>query len=458
MIYKTKPYAHQSRALDISVWQKNFALLMDMGTGKTKVAIDTAVNLPVNLAVVFCPKVCQTNWMGEIQIHSDARPYLWKATLTAKKKADIIASMTYHRQKGLVFLVINYEALLTKAGAVLFDVVDEKTILILDESTRIKTPSAKRTKAIIELGKQAGYKRILTGLPIPNSPLDFYAQFNFLDKNIIGQPSWTAFRREYAKLMLDDFNGRKFYKVVGYRNIPRLMSIVARHSFRVIKEECLDLPEKVYQTIQLDLSDTQGRLYQQMKEDLLIEVKGRSFAAPVVLTKLLRLQQITGGFLKDGDDPAVVFKTNPKLEALKNLVEDTGKQIIVWCRFVKEVHMVLAAVDGVAHVGEMKAYDRQDAIDGFRAGKYRVLVATASSCGIGINLVNCDTVVYYSNSFNLEERLQSEDRCHRIGQVNKVTYIDLICEDTIDVKIKEALDSKLSFSKLLQSNDLGGVL
>lgn len=441
-IFKTEPYDHQRIAFSHAVTKKRFALLMEMGTGKTKVAIDALQywyeRKDWQVSLVLAPKAILHNWTREVEVHG--RSLTARVIEGTPKQKVAIASTP---KPGTVY-VMNYEGLLNED---LFEALQRLPIgaMILDESTRIKNPKARQTKLSWKLGKHVPLKLVLTGTPITQSPLDAFGQFFFLDPAILRHTSYYSFRNEFAQL--GGFNGKQ---VVAYRNLPRLKKRIHDHSFRVLKRDCLDLPPKVYRRITFKLDPKQMKVYEQMQSDAVVALKETTSVATNVLVKLMRLQQITSGYIGDEDGEVTHLPKNAKLEVAREVIEEVvegGHKVIVWTRFRPDIELLSTAlrkakIDHVTFHGDTA--DRQGTIDRFQNERdVSVFLGQIQTGGMGITLTAADYVVYYSNSFSLQDRLQSEDRPHRIGQdAERVTYIDLVAEETVDELVLDAISQK----------------
>lgn len=471
-------FKHQDDAFEISKDRKVFALLMDMGTGKSRVIVETACHLyqkgEIDTVIIFSPKGVHYNWMKEIEMWMWKGiaywPYLWSSTLKPREKYRVLALTNLH-QKKLRFYSFNVDAVSIKAVKMFLSLLvrRKKTMLVVDESTKIKNPSTARTKNLWLLSEQSMYKRILTGTVIANNPLDLFAQFKFLTPMILRQRNFYFFKKEYAitkKMFVA--GGRTIDVIVGYRNVHKLEAMVSPHSFKITKEQCLDLPEKIYQIIAVDMTEQQKELYLSLRERVLYHmISNVSYLIDMrnVLTMLLRLQQLTGGFLHPDEADFVEIKPNPKLDALLDVVEEIGdSKMIVWSRFVPEIKMLYRELSQnyscVTYYGDTSDTDREKAIESFQNGKTQILIGNQAVGGMGINLTAASYVIYYSNSYSSTDRLQSEDRAHRAGQEKHVTYIDLIVNDSVDTKVLEALRAKKNFLENFNArlDDLGDYL
>ena len=483
-LFKTDPYDHQLEVLEISAEREAFALFMDMGTGKSKVIIDTAAYLygqgKIDAVVISAPNGVHRNWvLNELPTHwPDELEYIAAYyTATPKKKEREQWEKTF-TGSGCRWFCFNTEAASNKKGqdALRSVVKGGRVLFALDESQRFKTPGAKRTRFIVKLGEHAEYKRILSGTPITQSPLDLYAQCKFLDPTITGFSTYTAFRAHHAEIeqRRTKNNKRGFYEhIVCYKNVEELEKNIAPHCYRIKKEDCLDLPDKVFERVIVTLTPEQRRIYNQMLEDsvavlkesisvdipkelrhasneeLLLFYADAKVTAKNAMTRLLRLQQVVNGSVPDDEGNVTVLKNN-RLDVLKDILSDVNGKVIIWARFRYDLMMIAGMLlkeygdDCLAEFhGGVNTDDRMEGVRRFQHdAACRFFLAQQHSGGTGLTLTAAQTVIYYSNDFSLEARLQSEDRAHRIGQTNKVTYIDLVAEDSVDEKILESLAKK----------------
>ena len=468
--FKTKPYAHQLTALEKSWNKENYAYFMEMGTGKTKVLIDNVAMLydkgKIDGALIIAPKGVVKTWYEQelpthLPDHIENVSVLWQPniTKTQQEKLDTL----FEIDTALHILIMNVEALSTEKGvkfATKF-INSHKTMMAIDESTTIKTPSARRTKNIISLGLNAKYKRIMTGSPITKNPLDLYTQCEFLDPWLLDFASYYAFRNRYAEMKTMHIRGRSIQVVDKFQNLGELSDIVKEFSYRVLKEDCLDLPPKVFIKRHITLTADQKRVYEQMKEQAIAHLNGKVTTTMTVLTQLMRLHQITCGYVTADDGTTQQVESN-RLNELMSILEDTDGKVIIWANYqlsVGEIIQKIIKVYGpdsyVHYYGLTPQEDRQDFIRKFQNDpKCRFIIGTPQTGGYGITLTEANTVIYYSNGYDLEKRLQSEDRAHRIGQKKTVTYIDLICEDTIDEKIVKALRNKINIASEVMGEEL----
>ena len=462
--FKTTPYAHQREAFVLSAEKKVYALLMDMGTGKTKVCLDTIGHLfekqEIDFSIIVAPKGVIANWLGEIETHLPERiereVVLWKPALT-KKFRETLKELSTPSPGKMKFLLMNVESFSSKKGVGVAEyfIKNFKVFMAVDESTTIKNRQAKRTKSISKLGLGARYRRILTGSPVTRSPLDLYSQMNFLDEDILGFNSFYAFQGRFAVIQRRTMGAHSFNHIVGFRRLDELTEALDKHSFRVRKEDCLDLPDKVYMRREVELTKEQKKAYEQMKNFALARLQsGELSTTQNVLTQLLRLQQICCGNLTD--DAGVIHPLpSNRIDALLDICDEIQGKALIWATWSMDIRSIAEAlrdrfsVQAVATLhGETPDSERQKVVESFqdRQSELRFIVGHPKTGGYGLTLTAATTVIYYSNSYDLELRIQSEDRAHRIGQTNKVTYIDLISPKTVDEKIVRALRNKINIA------------
>ncbi len=460
--FKTKPYAHQMTALKKSWNKENFAYFMEMGTGKTKVLIDNLAMLydkgKVDGALIIAPKGVINTWYEQelpthLPQHIENVTVLWQPNINKKYEEKL--KTIFEIETDLHILIMNVEALSTDKGVKYASkfLNSHKTLMAVDESTTIKNPSAKRTKNIIGLGKIAKYRRIMTGSPITKNPLDLYSQCEFLDPWLLDFTSYYAFRNRYAEMKTMHAHGRSIQIVDKFKNLSELSETVKTFSDRVLKEDCLDLPDKIYMKRNIKLSPDQFKLYKQMKDQAIAMLNGKVTSTITVLTQLMRLHQITCGHFT-ADDGSTQAIANNRVGELMDVLEEIEGKAIIWAHYQYDIVNIIKNVvkkygEGsiVDYYGLTPQEERQPNIKKFQSDPgCRFMVGTPSTGGYGITLTAANTVIYYSNGYDLEKRLQSEDRAHRIGQKKPVTYVDLICDDTVDEKIVKALRKKINIA------------
>ena len=468
--FKKKPYAHQLTALEKSWNKETYAYFMEMGTGKTKVLIDNLAMLydkgKVDGALIVAPKGVVGTWHNQelpahLPNHIENVTVLWQANIN-KKQQDKLDQL-FKTGHELHLLIMNVEAFSTSKGLKFAQkfLRSHKSLMAIDESTTIKNPKAKRTKNILSLSKLAKYRRIMTGSPVTKNPLDLYTQCEFLDPFHLNFSSYYAFRNRYAEMKTMHVSGRSIQIVGGFRHLDELADSLKPFSYRVLKEDCLDLPDKIYMKREIQLTKEQDELYQQMRKEALATLNGKTVTTMTALTQLMRLHQITCGHFSADDGSVQEIKNNRLAELLDVLEEIEGKAII-WAHYqhdVMNIYKLLQDKYGpgsvVHYYGKTLLEQRDYAIKNFKTNdKVRFFVGTPATGGYGITLVQANTVIYYSNGYDLEKRMQSEDRAHRIGQKKKVTYVDIIAEDTVDKKIVKSLRKKINIASKVMGEEL----
>ena len=469
--FKTKPFAHQLKALEMSWDKKVFAYFMEMGTGKSKVLIDNMSILYdkglINGALIIAPKGVYKNWFdSEIPTHMadhiEKTMVLWESSAGKSKEKEL--NTLFKSSYDLHILVMNVEALSTKKGKQFAEkfLSCHKTLMAIDESTTIKNPGAARTKNIIALGKNVSYKRILTGSPVTKSPLDLYTQCWFLDPWLLDQQSYYSFRTRYALTRKINVSGRQVEIVVGYRNLGELSEKIKPFSHRVLKDDCLDLPPKTYMKRTIQLTEEQNKVYKQMKEIALATLNGKMTTTHNVITQLMRLHQITCGHFKSDDGQTQKIANNRLNELMDVLSEMEGKAVI-WAHYRYDIEVIVESLKKeygdnsvVTYYGDTTTDDRQKAIKLIQDpnSSVRFIVGTPQTGGYGITLTGASTMIYYSNGYDLEKRQQSEARIDRIGQEKPMTYIDIIAEGTVDEKIVKALRTKVNIATEIMGEEL----
>ena len=468
--FKTKPYKHQLTALEKSWNQITFAYFMEMGTGKTKVLIDNAAMLydkgKIDGLLIVAPKGVVGTWYDQelpthLPDHIKNVTILWQANITKGQREKL--DSLFKSGHDLHILIMNVEALSTEKGrdfATKF-LNSHKTLMVIDESTTIKNPTAKRTKNIIDLSEIAKYRRIMTGSPVTKNPLDLYSQCEFLSPYLLDFTSYYAFRNRYAEMKTLHLRGRSIQIVDEFKNLGELSDQLKGFSYRVLKEDCLDLPEKNWTKRQIILSADQRKIYSQMKETALAHLNGKVASTMTVLTQLMRLHQITCGHFT-ADDGTIQDIPNNRLKELLDVLSEMEGKAIIWAHYQHDVKNIIREVVKIYGEGSIVDYyglTPQDERDINRKKfqsdpKCRFLVGTPATGGYGLTLTAANTVIYYSNGYDLEKRLQSEDRAHRIGQKKAVTYVDINAQDTVDEKIVKSLRKKINIASEVLGEEL----
>ena len=466
--YKSKPFAHQKKALEMSWDKESFAYFMEMGTGKSKVLIDNIAMLynagKINGALIVAPKGVYKNWFdSEIPTHMpdyiEKKMGLWRT-----KPDDKALKPLFSTGAELHILIMNVEAFSTKKGMDFADkfLSSHKALMGIDESTTIKNPAAKRTKNIVSLRPLTKYRRILTGSPVTKSPLDLFSQCYFLDPFLLDQSSYYVFRTRYAVCRKINVSGRSVEIVVGYRNLGELSEKLKEFSYRVLKDDCLDLPKKTFVKRTVELTDEQKKLYKQMKQEAIAFLNGKMVTSATVITQLMRLHQITCGHFTSNDGEVQDVKSN-RIGQLMDVLEEMEGKAVIWAHYRYDIRKIVEAISKkygenavVTYYGDTSTDDRQKAITKIQdpESPVRFIVGTPQTGGYGITLTGASTMIYYSNGYDLEKRMQSEARIDRIGQEKPMTYIDLIAEDTIDTKIVTSLRNKVNIASEIMGEDL----
>ena len=465
--YKTKPNEHQRNALETSAEKAQWAYFMEMGTGKTKVTIDNMAYLffkrKINSALIIAPKSVYTNWQSEIETHlPDVLKYkIFKWNIDKQK--DYYALEQF---KDLKIFLINVEALSTKRGyqaCVEYLTTNKLNFVALDESTTIKNRSAKRTKNILGLQRLSLVRRILTGSPITKSPLDLFTQCAFLSPELLGFHSYLAFRNRYAEMTdIPVGSGRYISIPKYYKRLDELEEKMKSFATRIRKDQCLDLKPKVRSKRYIELEGDGKKIYERLKHHALAIVEDSTISFSNKLTEIIKLHQVCNGFTKN-DDGEIMQLHKSKLNALDEILEETDGKVIIWANYLYNIHEIkdfLTKKYGedstVCIYGAVDVKDRQDAVKRIQEDdKTRFLVANPTTGGFGLTLTACNTVIYFSNNYNLEVRMQSEDRAHRLGQKGTVVYIDIVARGTLDEAIMKSLTSKGQIAaKTLGEEDL----
>lgn len=475
--YKTKPFNHQAKAFVLSRDLQIFALFMEMGTGKSKVVVDTACYLYekglIDKILVIAPNGVHRKWVEEeFPVHfPDRVPFTaWFYTnrMLAAQRRSLDTFLKLERSNSLQVFSMNIEALQGSDKSTAYKFCDMflsngRALVVVDESTRIKTHDSARTKNVIRLGQKAEFKRMLSGSPITKGMEDLFSQFRFLDPAIIGCNSFTEFKMNYCLTRKIDPDADDYQvAIVGYKNIDDIQRRIEGFTYRTTKKECLDLPPKIYTPIPIDLSDEQRRIYNLVRDDFIEAIRQRVITdVPHKMTQLLRLQQIIcGTYPVEGEEREI--EDVPRLRTTIEMIKESQSKVVVWSRFMPSIRRLSAMlkkeqIDFVEYTGEVDQDQRVKNRMEFqrRDGGPHVFIGTQAAGGIGLELTASTTVIYYANSFNAEHRWQSEDRNHRIGVVGEaVNYYDLIAPGTIDRKfIQNIRDKKNIADKVLMDGD-----
>ena len=474
-----EPFLHQLKARRIchDTNINNFAYLMEMGTGKTITAIMDLMTLHhekgVDNCVIFAPKSVYRNWYREITefVAPEKTKYAISTWDPSLKDPVTKAKLTDLLEKSVVPLnvfLMNIESISSPKGVKFLEkyleVQDKnKTMMIVDESTVIKTHNAKRTKNLLKLSKDIAYKRILTGTPVTKSPLDIYTQFAFLDPKILGQTNYYAFRARYAKIInRPTSGGRHFPLITGYQRLDELEKKIYSAAFRVKKDECIDLPEKIYMKRFIPMSEKQLVAYESLRRNAMFIFNDKTTTSVNRLSQIVKLHQVCCGFTIN-DQGEIHDVPNKRYDELLDVLEEVDGKVIIWATYRHNIETITNKLKekygdtkAAAFYGDTENQVRLDLVRDFQSSTSDLtyLIANPKTGGYGITLTASHTVVYFSNNYDLEIRLQSEDRAHRIGQKNKVTYVDFVCQGTVDEKILTALKNKVDIASQVMGDEL----
>ena len=465
--YKTKPYEHQRSALNQSANQKEWAYFMEMGTGKTKVTIDNFAYLyftkKINAVLIIAPKSVYTIWENEIQIHlpNEIKYKIYKWNIDKPK--DYV---NLNKSQDFRIFLINVEALSTKRGLdACVDYLSKNTsnFVVLDESTTIKNRTAKRSRNILKLRSLSRIRRILTGSPITKSPLDLYTQCQFLNPQLLGFTSYLTFRNRYAEMGDIPVGSGRFISIPKYyKRLDELEDKLKTFSTRIRKDQCLDLKPKIRQKRYIDLEGDNKTLYERLRVHALAIVENSTISFSNKLTEIIKLHQVCNGFTKN-DDGELMQLHKQKLNALEEIIDETDGKIIVFANYIYNINEIVTFLQHkygknstVSIYGAVNVEDRTKAVKRIQEDKNtRFIVINPTTGGFGLTLTACNTVIYFSNNYNLEVRMQSEDRAHRMGQKGSVVYIDIVARNTLDEAIMKSLVNKGKIAaKTLGEEDL----
>jgi SNF2 family DNA or RNA helicase len=443
---KSRFYKHQQKAFDLGIKLNQSAFLMEQGTGKTFPAIAVAhyrfVEGQVKKLLIVTPLSVTEVWEDEFKKFAGFKYRFSILDKKGRKKNLLLQDPPDY----LWVAIINYES----SWRCLKEIMRWKPdMVICDESQKIKKGTAKQSRGLHRLGDKVKYKLILTGTPITQNPLDLFSQYKFLNPEIFGR-RFLPFRDRYARM-----GGYFGYEIIGYRNLKELSRKANKIAYRITQDEALDLPPVINQELRFELSGRALYYYQKMKKDLIIELRReRVVTAPIILTKILRLQQITGGYLPLGEKKYIKVN-NTKFNQLKELLEalPSKKKVVIFARFLmemKEIGRICREMKREVLFLSGKTENRGKVIKRFQKGReINTLIAQIQTGGLGISLNKAEVVVFYSTTFSYADYDQAKARAHRIGQTKTVTYIHLITKGTVDEKILTTLKEKWSIAKFV---------
>jgi SNF2 family DNA or RNA helicase len=481
MIYGTPPRTHQQVVLE-ATWQEPYwGLFLDMGTGKSKILIDTISNLyvagKIDAAIIFAPKSTCINWRSiELKKHWPTEvPCRWSYSKSNPSKRLKSAWKRLGRFEGCKIFVQNIESLSFDSGLSLAMAFCKKfegrLLMAVDESTCIKTAKAARSRALAKLTKYSTYRRILSGNPYPQSPEDIYNQFEFLEHGLLDVSTLAAFRARYSvvqpiQIRINPKPGqpartRQITTTVGVKNLEELQAKIQKYSTRIKWQDCIDLPEKTYQSIMVEMGAEQRRVYTQMREQAVTLLRNGMVSAPHALTQLGKLRQIACGFVRD-DNGTVATIDRGKIRALEALINETDGKVVVWSTYTLGVLEIAGALRDtygedsvVVFHGQSTVDEREEAIQRFQEDDTcRFFVGNQSAGQFSITLTAASIMAYFANSFSVEQRVQSEARIHRMGQTNACRYYDILTQGTVDEWILEQIQKKFNISAQLSGDIL----
>lgn len=461
------PFPHQIEAFNEWGNKKAFALLLEQGAGKTLVMIAKLGELykkgEINKALIISP----VSVAPELEIQfEDLAGYPVEvkvlAGLKANKKAEALKGW---KKDCLQVAIINYESTWCKGRSrkKKWEVMPELAkwspdIVICDESQRIKNANSKQSKAIFKLGQEADYRGILTGTIIAESPLDFFGQYKFLEPSILGT-SYRAFEDQYAVK-----GGYRGYQVIGHKNLDELAKITLKIACRKLKKDCVKLPPVIPRTIPVELEPSAKALYKEMDKEMILDLQGETITAPLVITKNMKLSQITGGYITTPDENGkkkIIQVSSAKLKVTMDKLEDllyNKSKVIIFTRFIPEIDgLVTALKKRKIKYSEIsgRIKDRKAVIKDFQnpKSKTQVMVVQIATGGVGITLTAADVAIFYSTDYSNINYEQAKARIDRIGQkAKRVLIYHLVAKGTIDGIISKALINKQDVSKALLDN------
>jgi SNF2 family DNA or RNA helicase len=466
---KSQPMGHQAKWLK-ETWNDEYhAAFWEMGTGKTWFAIMTAAMLYLNdkidAVLITAPKGVTPVWVTEeiekhLPANIDRLVALWDSSPNVATKRQI--EKLFKPFDGLKIFITNGEAFATQKGMNFFNeyLKVHEVLWVVDESTIIKSPTAKRAKSIVDEAHRAKYRRILTGMPVTQSPLDVFMQCEFLKYGVLGSKNFFSFRHRYAVLQKHNFGGRAVKLVVGFKNITELSDKLKPFSSRVRKKDIKDIPRR-YVTRFVEMTKEQKQHYLEMKHYCYTEFEDLIVTSDTAISLILRLHQITCGHLPDTENHSTIALPNNRLSELMSFLEETDEKVIIWASYRHDIKAIYAALvkeygqDKVVHYfGDTTTEERGEALKGFQYGDVKYLVGNPTVGGKGTTMTAARIMVYFSSRYNLEDRIQSEERIDRISQMaDDLLIVDLICKDTVDVAIVKSLRKKLTVSDMMMQED-----
>lgn len=462
-------YKHQEETVDFLMNRKGSAVLSEQGTGKTRSVIEFVNRKFIDRnyrVLIVCPATLINVWKEEILKFSNFNDHWVLRHSNFKKRIQPVEDF----KPG--WYIINYEGLRTiRNKSNLMAGGRDWNVVVADEMTRIKNPNAKQSKAMHDFsrpkGKFSPIRIGITGTPISQSPLDAFSQFKFVEPRLFGE-HFYSFRNRYAVMDKGYASGHSFQKVTGYKHLEEIRKKMFEVSIRHTKKDCLDLPDKTYQVHKVDWEPANRKVYSDLSKELVAEIQkeetSETIAVPNALSKLMKLRQVCNGFIFTPEGDCVEVSKEPeKIKVLIDLIQDNPDQLIVWAYFKKDIVNITEALEGAGISysrvsGLEEVQDRQEAVRKLQDGEVKVCIAQSGVAQYGLTMTAAKTAIFYSQGFSAEERMQAEDRNHRIGTKDKVLYIDLVMRDSVDESINKILSGKKSMASQMTSKDLENIL
>jgi len=452
-------YNHQKSAIEAAALSRSFGYFLEQGTGKTLTVLEEAKSMDIQKIIIVSPKCALSVWKNETEKWRGDFPHsIFGKTKKAKRMIGNSSVMS-----------INYDSLNSRHGAecIYHFLNDKRFLLVVDEAHFCKTHNSKRTMAVKFLSNLTNCKflRLLTGTPTTNGSIDAFSILNLLGSKF-GDYSLSHYKNKFCEMREVEFRikggkTRRVWQISGSKNLEILSEEMAKYSYRVLKEDCLDLPDKIYQTIPLEMPLSIRKLYEEIKEDLFAVLEcGNEVTCEASATKFLRLRQLCSGFIQADEDEMTgekgeikEFSNNVKIEALKEMIED-GEPVIVFAAFTRELHMIRdmlkkSKISFGLYNGATSTKRRAEIEKDFVNGKIQIFLAQEDAASTALTLVQAKKIIYFSNSLRLDSRLQSEDRAHRIGLKHKLLVIDLVISDSIEQRITNLLLTKKNVAAII---------
>lgn len=478
--FKTVPMGHQQAEFDLSCALASRAYWWEPGCGKSKTAIDTAAHLylagEVGAMVVMAPNGVHENWAWEeIPVHlpdevaDRSRTFLWR-TGKRHNKGYREEFEEFRKHRGFKCLCLSYDSMMTDDSArIVKNFFEENRCLyVADEADKFKTPGAGVTKRVLASARWAPYRRVLSGTPVDDSPFDIYTQAKFVDPSAWGEfgistfGSFKTFFGEWEMRTLE--GGRQFPALLRFKNLELMSRKILSLGSRLLKKDVLDLPEKKYERVEFDLSTEQKRMHDELRNDYEAWFgDGTRVTAELAITRMLRMQQLTSGYLPADEEESLkaVGDVNPRMLAVSRALERVGpEKAIIWGKYSVDIDSIARLLrergyDFVTYDGRTPAEDRHAAKERFQKGDAQIFLGKASAAGRGLTLHAAKFAIFYNNTFRLLERRQAEDRCHRAGMnENSPVYIDLVARGTVDEYIIKVLSRKRDVAAYVMGDDL----